>query len=74
MAYSLGYRIPEDIKIVGYDDVLFCTLIYPQITTVHQHVDKLAERVIETLFDIAEGKEVPAKQVLPVSLIERKTT
>ena len=74
MAYSMGYKIPEDIKIVGYDDVDFCTLIYPQLTTVHQHIDKIAERVLDTLFCIAEGREVPEKQVLPVSLVERKTT
>ena len=74
MAYSMGYKIPEDIKIVGYDDVDFCTLIYPQLTTVHQHIDKIAERVMDTLFCIAEGREVPEKQVLPVSLVERKTT
>ncbi len=74
MAYSMGYRIPEDIKIVGYDDVDFCTLVYPQMTTIHQHIDKMAEIVLDSLINLADGKEVPDKQVIPVSLVERKTT
>ncbi len=74
MAYSMGYAIPEDIKIVGYDDVSFCTLMHPELTTVHQYIDKMAEIVLSALFDMAEGKTVPQKQVIPVSLIDRKTT
>lgn len=73
-ALSLGYRIPEDIRIVGYDDVNISPLIYPPLTTVHQDIGRLAEAAVESLLKLAAGEEIPAKQVFPVKLIERKTT
>ena len=73
-ALSLGYRIPEDIRIVGYDDISLSRWIYPSLTTIHQDNTKLAEIAVETLLKELEGEEVPDKQVLPVRLIERKTT
>lgn len=74
MAHSMGYRIPDDIRIVGYDDVSFCSLMHPELTTVHQHIDRMAALVLSTLFDLEQGKTVPEKQIVPVSLKARKTT
>ena len=71
---SLGYRIPEDIRIVGYDDISLSQWIYPSLTTIHQDYAKLAETAVTTLLQVIDGKEVPKKQVIPVRLIERKTT
>lgn len=73
-ALSLGYRIPEDIRIVGYDDISLSRWIYPSLTTIHQDNTKLAEIAVETLLRELEGKQVPDKQMIPVRLIERKTT
>ncbi len=73
-ALSLGYRIPEDIRIVGYDDISLSQWIYPSLTTIHQDYAKLAETAVTTLLQVIDGKEVPKKQVIPVRLIERKTT
>lgn len=73
-ALSLGYRIPEDIRIVGYDDISLSKWIYPSLTTIHQDNKKLAETAVDTLLKQLAGEEVPDKQVIPVRLIERKTT
>ena len=66
-----GLRIPEDIKLVGFDDVELAKLTYPTITTVHQPISEIAEAAIETIEKLNEGKTVPRKIVLPVTLIER---
>jgi LacI family sucrose operon transcriptional repressor len=71
---SLGYRIPEDIRIIGYDDILVSALIYPSLSTIRQNYQKLAETAVETLIAVIEGKKVPPKQIIPVELIERKST
>lgn len=73
-ALSLGYRIPEDIRIIGYDDILVSALIYPSLSTIRQNYQKLAETAVETLIAVIEGKKVPPKQIIPVELIERKST
>ena len=74
MAGTLGYRIPEDIKIVGYDDICLSRLLYPPLTTVHQDIKGLAKTAMDTVEELIEGKQVPESQVVSVSFVERKTT
>ena len=73
-ALSRGRRIPNDIKIVGYDDTNISSMIFPPLTTIRQDYRLLADTAISTLIDLMDGRRVPDKQVFPVTLIERKTT
>jgi LacI family transcriptional regulator len=45
-----GVRIPEDISIIGYDDIPFCELISPRLTTVRQPIDEMAKEAVNLLF------------------------
>lgn len=74
VASLIGKRIPEDLKIVGYDDINLATLIVPPLTTIKQPIEKMAELAVNILIDQMEGKIVDLENVLPISLIERKTT
>lgn len=69
-----GKRIPEDIKIVGYDDIDMAAMTVPPITTIKQDIEKIGELAVKTLLNKIEGKEVKRENVLPVELIERETT
>ena len=40
-------RVPEDIQLVGFDDVMISTVTTPQITTIHQPVEEMAELCVE---------------------------
>lgn len=40
---ACGYRVPEDISIIGFDDVPICEMIQPAITTMHSFKDRLGE-------------------------------
>jgi DNA-binding LacI/PurR family transcriptional regulator len=71
---SLGYRIPEDIHIIGYDGIYVSALIYPSLSTIRQNFHQLAETAVVTLLTVIDGKEVPPKQIIPVELVERKST
>ena len=73
-ALSLGYRVPQDIKIVGYDDIPISAMIYPPLTTIHQNYQKLATLAVETVLNLINGVDVPKKQQVPVELIVRGTT
>ena len=55
--YRNGLRIPEDISIVGFDDIPFCDLLSPPLTTVHQPVESIGQCSVKTLLDMIEGRE-----------------
>ncbi len=71
---KLGISVPDQMKIIGFDDVNIASLTTPQLTTIHQPVKEMAEIAVNLLHDAASGKLVPKRTVLPVCLIERETT
>lgn len=74
MCAQRGIRVPEDIKVVGFDDVLIAQMTTPAITTIRQPVKEMAEAAVSALEQIKEGKMVPARSVFPVSIVEREST
>ena len=71
-----GKKVPEDVKVIGFDNITFGQLSYPALTTINQDKMQLAETACELLLDIIENKEKPKQRiiVLPVALIKRNTT
>jgi len=71
-----GLRVPEDIAIVGFDDIPMASFFEPPLTTVHQPVVEMSTVGVEILLNILEGT-VPAdyskKTVLEPELIVRKS-
>lgn len=74
VAAEIGRKIPDDVKLVGFDDINIATLTTPQLTTIRQPIKQLSKYALELLIDEIGGEIVPMRTVLPVSLIERKTT
>ncbi|WP_454085862.1 LacI family DNA-binding transcriptional regulator [Georgenia sp. Marseille-Q6866] len=54
--HQAGLRIPEDIAVVGYDDVAGCEFYEPPLTTVRQPFEALGRHAIDTLFAALEGR------------------
>ncbi len=73
-AQSQGTRIPDELRIIGYDDIRISSLIYPPLTTIRQDFKLLAQGAVETLLDQIEGREPSRLLEIPVELVERKTT
>lgn len=67
-------RIPEDIKIIGYDDVKAASFMNPKLTTVRQPIEEMSKLAIELISKQVNEEEVSAKNIFPVELIERNTT
>lgn len=74
VCYKMGKKIPQDIKLVGFDDVLVSMLTTPRITTIHQPIKEMAQTAVDLLMKAREGQMVPNKTVLPVTLVEREST
>lgn len=71
---KLDIQVPEQIKLVGFDDVNIAALTTPPITTIHQPIWEMAEMAVDLLTRAAENKVVPKRSILPVTLVERGTT
>lgn len=71
---KLGICVPEDIKLVGFDDVNISSLTTPRITTIHQPIKEIAELTLELLINAQDGKTVAKRSLLPVSLVKREST
>jgi DNA-binding LacI/PurR family transcriptional regulator len=70
-----GRRVPEDVGVIGFDDVPDAANYRPPLTTIRQDFAALAHRAVSALVDAIEsaaGAESPA--VIPTSLIERSST
>ena len=71
---EIKIRIPEDIKLVGFDDVDISQLTTPRITTVHQPIKEMARLSIELINAKYNNIEVNEKTILSIKLIIREST
>lgn len=71
---EIKIRIPEDIKLVGFDDVDISQLTTPRITTVHQPIKEMARLSIELIDAKYNNIEANEKTILPIKLIIREST
>lgn len=67
---ELGLAVPEEVSVVGYDDVEMASYVTPSLTTIHQPKLRLGEIAMQMLLDMMEGRPVQ-DQVLPNQLIVR---
>lgn len=65
-------RVPDDISVIGFDDIYFANLCTPSLTTVRQHIGEKGSAVMELLLESIEGEEVSKRDIIiPVDIIER---
>ncbi len=72
--HGMGKKVPEDIQLVGFDDVYLSQLTIPPLTTIHQPVKEMNTMAVDLLIDAAKGKTVAKRSLLPVTLVKRGTT
>jgi len=73
-ARERGIRIPEDLSVVGFDDLDFARVLAPPLTTVKLDAEGLGAAAFEALARDLAGETVAAEQVLGVSLTVREST
>jgi LacI family transcriptional regulator len=73
--HESGRRIPEDISLVGFDNLELATVIHPPLTTIHQPKYELGKAAVEMLLRLADkhSDRAPEHRVLGVELIERQS-
>lgn len=75
-AKERGLRIPEDLKVVGYDDAPVCESTIPQLTSIHQPRRKLAELACNRIIDLVNKRnnESRIQEILFPTLVIREST
>jgi DNA-binding LacI/PurR family transcriptional regulator len=69
-----GRRVPEDVSLVGFDDIPEAAYLSPPLTTVHQDFTTVGRRAIAVLTAVLQGDELPAGGLLPAPLVVRAST
>lgn len=72
---EMDVRIPEDMAIVGFDDIQFGSISSPTLTTIRQPIYEIGRRGMEVLMGLINNKDTSAvHELLPVELIKREST
>lgn len=70
-ARRLGVRVPEDLSIVGFDDIPIASLVWPPLTTVSQPLRRKGKLAAELLVNSIESKVEASHHLLPTRLVVR---
>ena len=76
-ARDLGYRVPDDVSIIGFDDIVLSQIVQPALTTIRQPVAAMSDLIVRLLVQRVEGEAGDATQGfvnVPPQLIVRAST
>lgn len=69
-----GIRIPEEISLAGYDDVIFSNVSAIPLTTVKQDIFRLGREAVDILIKMIEGKQGNDRFMIEPELVVRRST
>lgn len=69
-----GIRIPDDISVMGMDDISFATMMVPSLTTIAQPFEEMCEIAVDMIFKQKDNISIKKKVLLEPQLVIRETT
>ena len=69
-----GLRVPEDISVVGFDDIELAAITSPPLTTIHQPVKRIGEMAMKALLRLMTGDREVESVLLDTRLVLRGST
>lgn len=73
-AVARALRVPDDLSVIGFDDLPAARYTIPQLTTVAQPIRQIGQAAVDTLIALMRGDTPPPPPDLPLTLITRGTT
>lgn len=74
VAHELGLRVPEDLSVIGFDDIPEAASSMPPLTTMAQPLRDLGAQALRMLIELLDGHDVPGHVQLPARLVIRAST
>ncbi|NWG75014.1 MAG: substrate-binding domain-containing protein [Rubrivivax sp.] len=70
-----GYNVPNDIAVMGFDDIPEASIIRPHLTTIAQTPVDIGQKLVTALFDRIEGRTSGSRRMLecPYTLVPRQS-
>jgi LacI family transcriptional regulator len=70
-----GRSVPDEVALVGFDDLPSAQQTHPPLTTIRQEVEEAGERAVELLLERIASPDAPARRIeLPTRLVVRGST
>ncbi len=74
-ARAAGLRVPQDLSVIGFDDVELCQWVSPQLTTVRQPLAEMAREATRMVIELSRDGARPARRLeLATSVVVREST
>lgn len=71
---QLGKKIPDDVSVMGVDDLPLASIAVPGLTTVRHELYQIGRAAVEGILSIVSGKATTCRQTLPVKIVHREST
>lgn len=71
--YKRGFSVPDDLSVVGFDDIDMAAYTIPPLTTIRQPRLELGQRAMQMILDLLAG-QTPENQLISGELVVRETT
>jgi DNA-binding LacI/PurR family transcriptional regulator len=71
--YKRGLSVPNDLSVIGFDDIDMAAYTTPPLTTIHQPRLELGRRAMQMILDLLAG-QTPENQLIAAELVVRQTT
>ena len=70
---ELGYSVPGDVAVVGFDDIEQASYFKTPLTTIHQPLEKIGNKATEYLIERIEGENPPIRTIFKPTLVIRNS-
>jgi LacI family transcriptional regulator len=68
-----GLRVPDDVAIVGFDDISVSSMLYPALTTVRLDRARIGREAVDQVVALTNGDGVAPETLIPVELVVRES-
>ena len=71
---AAGKRVPEDVRLIGFDDSVYAQIPTPQISTIRRFPERLAHEGCQALLALLRGEKPEMETLVPVKLVQRASS